>query len=90
MTTISICRKKSGNLVLTQFAPQAAWELVATASTPKELKSELRKLKGTETIILAEYSQSQLKELVCNVSDKQILKAFEISATKSNIELYFN
>ena len=88
MNNISICRKKSGNYIISKF-PQSVWEIVATASTPKELKSELTKLGGA-TVIVAEYSRAQIKSPAVHVTEKQILKAFGFHTTKKEIELYFN
>ena len=82
---VVLSQKQSGRYILGQ---SQAWKVIAICKTPKKLFEEVQKL-GMVTVIKAEYSQSQLKTLGSQFTKQEALKAFNISATKSNIEIYF-
>ena len=82
---VVLSQKKSGTYILGQCT---AWKIIATCKTPRILSEEVQKL-GMTHVIKAEYSQSQLKTLGSQFTRQEVLKAFNLPATTTNIEIYF-
>ena len=85
---IYLAQKKSGNYIVTQYLDNA-WIVISKNNSPKDLFESVKGVPPHQTIIKSEYSQSQLKTYSNMYTKKDALKAFGLSATKANIEIYF-
>lgn len=85
---IYLSQKKSGNYVVSKYVDNA-WNLISQNTNPKDLFESVKALSPFSKIIKSEYSKSQLVTHSNMYSKKDALKAFGLSSTKSNIEIYF-
>ena len=85
---IYLAQKKSGNYIVTEYLDNA-WDVISKCDSPKSLFESVKGVPPFQTIIKSEYSQSQLKTMASMYTKKDALKAFGLSATKANIETYF-
>lgn len=86
---IYLAQKKSGNYIITQYLDNV-WTIISKNDSPRDLFESVKGIPPYQIIIKSEYSQSQLKTYSSMYTKKDALKAFGLSATKSNIETYFN
>jgi hypothetical protein len=85
MKTLFVCQKKSGNYTIATYV-ESAWTLIKECNTPQQLKECVNSLPPFSQVIKAEYSQSQLKSYCMAYDQKDALRAFGLSVSKSNIE----
>ena len=80
-----ICRKKSGNYIITT-SPLSAWEMIDKAESPSELMQKTSTINGK--FILNEYSKAQMTTFG-GLTERQSLYCFGLGYSKENLQLYF-